>query len=467
MAITRVSTIPDDSDVAVVATAPLAPAGPIIAGTSITQINIGLGPKAFVMQQFGLGFQVGIRLRATAGVNQWMEGTVTSYDAPDLVINVDLLKGSGSYDEWSITVAGEPGQPGAAGPAGPEGIPGSVAGAVRYDISQTIDSSSRAQARTNIGAAPTVHTHAGTDITRQMSITADAGGLMLVGDVAAPGVNYVYGTNAAGARAWRPENVSGVTDGNKGGIVVSGTGAVWTVTVQMSITSDASGLKLAGDVANPGANKVYGTDVTGVRVWKPDPAGAGSGVTDGDKVEITVSGSGAIWTINNNAVVSAKIANNAVVNAKLADMAANTFKMGAVGGGDPIDGTAAQAKTALGITVADVSNAAALNVEDQALTGGARVTVKDLGNLNGQTITPDPGDRPVQKITNNGAGTIAPGSNVGQYTLTVINATGAGAITTSSWTKVDGAFDTTTTSKFVCSCIVTGDLSCMAILKVA
>jgi hypothetical protein len=105
-------------------------------------------------------------------------------------------------------------------------------------------------------------------------------------------------------------------------------------------------------------------------------------------------------------------------------------------------------------------------VEDQSITGGARITPKDLGNLSGVTITPDPGDRPIQKITNNGAGTIAPGSNFGQYTLTVINASGAGAITTSGWTKVDGAFDTTAASKFLCSCIVTADFSCLTILKV-
>ncbi len=111
---------------------------------------------------------------------------------------------------------------------------------------------------------------------------------------------------------------------------------------------------------------------------------------------------------------------------------------------------------------------AALNLEDQTLAGGARVTVKDLGNLSGQTITPDPGDRPHQKLTNNGAGTIAPGSNYGDYYLDVINASGAGAITTSGWTKVSGdSFDTTTTSKFRCGCSVTADMSTMQILKVA
>jgi hypothetical protein len=45
---------------------------------------------------------------------------------------------------------------------------------------------------------------------------------------------------------------------------------------QMSITSDSSGLKLSGDSATPGNNKVYGTDGSGVKGWKADPAGAGT-----------------------------------------------------------------------------------------------------------------------------------------------------------------------------------------------
>ena len=36
-------------------------------------------------------------------------------------------------------------------------------------------------------------------------------------------------------------------------------------------------LELANDVAAPGADQVYGTDGTGVRGWKADPAGGGSG----------------------------------------------------------------------------------------------------------------------------------------------------------------------------------------------
>jgi len=46
---------------------------------------------------------------------------------------------------------------------------------------------------------------------------------------------------------------------------------------QMSITSDASGLKLSGDAASPGSNKVYGTDGSGVKGWKADPTAGGAG----------------------------------------------------------------------------------------------------------------------------------------------------------------------------------------------
>lgn len=105
--------------------------------------------------------------------------------------------------------------------------------------------------------------------------------------------------------------------------------------------------------------------------------------------------------------------------------------------------------------------------EDQTIVGGARVTVKNLGNLNGASITPDPGDRPVQKITNNGAGSILPGSDEGSYLLQVINASGAGAITTTGWTLKGDSFDTTSTSKFLCSCMVTSDIKVMSVLKVA
>lgn len=128
-----------------------------------------------------------------------------------------------------------------------------------------------------------------------------------------------------------------------------------------------------------------------------------------------------------------------------------------------LDGIEALADVTDATNVA-AAGAAMLGTADQTITGGARVTTNDLGNLSGNTITPDPGDRPIQKITNNGAGTIAPGTNQGSYLLVVKNTTGAGAITTSGWSKVAGdTFGTATTAEYLCHCTVVGDFSCMVI----
>jgi hypothetical protein len=82
--------------------------------------------------------------------------------------------------------------------------------------------------------------------------------------------------------------------------------------------------------------------------------GGGGAVADGSYTDIVVTGTGTVWNIIAGAVGTNEIAAAAVTNPKLANMAANTVK-GSVTGGAPADLSAAQVKTVLAITEADVA----------------------------------------------------------------------------------------------------------------
>lgn len=104
------------------------------------------------------------------------------------------------------------------------------------------------------------------------------------------------------------------------------------------------------------------------------------------------------------------------------------------------------------LTTDNITPPILLNTADQVVTGGALITTLDLGTKSSGTLTPDPGARPVQRVIDGGAFTLAPGSSYGSYRLDVTNNANAGAVTTSGWTKVVGAFDTTNGHKFMCFC---------------
>lgn len=115
------------------------------------------------------------------------------------------------------------------------------------------------------------------------------------------------------------------------------------------------------------------------------------------------------------------------------------------------------------LTFSDNSKLAVLAATDQTITGGAQVTALALGTISSGTTTLNYGARPVQSYTNNGAHTLAPDSDTGYILLLITNGASAGAVTTSGWTKVIGAFTTTNAAKFLCSCTTVSGTSVLSI----
>jgi hypothetical protein len=116
----------------------------------------------------------------------------------------------------------------------------------------------------------------------QMSVTSDSSGLKLSGDSASPGNTKLYGTNGSGTKGWYDQPLhDAVTVADTDTIDLSLTGQQVSAAArtQMSITSDASGLKLSGDSASPGNSQLYGTNGSGVKGWYAQPAGSGAWTT--------------------------------------------------------------------------------------------------------------------------------------------------------------------------------------------
>lgn len=139
--------------------------------------------------------------------------------------------------------------------------------------------------------------------------------------------------------------------------------------------ADMSAAHAASAIAFTPHGSISATDVQAAIQEVRDEA---SGYTDEqaqDAIGGILSDSGDIdFTYNDGTPsITGDVKSDAVTNAKLANMAEATFKMRAAGAGtgDPIDGTAAEAKTALGITSADVSGLGLVLISTNTLGGTA------------------------------------------------------------------------------------------------
>jgi hypothetical protein len=143
------------------------------------------------------------------------------------------------------------------------------------------------------------------------------------------------------------------------GLLASGSGANAFIDLT-DVPSSYSGQGLKAVRVNTGA--------TALEFYTP------ATLSDGDKGDITVSGSGATWTIDNNAVTTAKITDSNVTLAKIEDISTGHFLGRHAGGSGAVQQVSAnQARTILNVEDgADVTDA--VNVGSSIAGATAKTT---------------------------------------------------------------------------------------------
>jgi hypothetical protein len=133
-----------------------------------------------------------------------------------------------------------------------------------------------------------------------------------------------------------------VPDGDKGDITVASSGTVWTIdSGAITTTKIADGNVTFAKLPDAtGASKLLGRGDSGAGDFQEITLGTGlvingtqlafSGgiLNDGDKGDISVSGTGTVWTIDNSAITTAKIADSNVTLAKIQDSTATSILLG-------------------------------------------------------------------------------------------------------------------------------------------
>lgn len=106
------------------------------------------------------------------------------------------------------------------------------------------------------------------------------------------------------------------------------------VRTQMSLTSDASGVKLSGDSATPGNSKLYGTDGSGVKGWYDQPATTYTDEEAQDAVGTILTDSATIDFSYNDGTpsITADVKDGSITYAKMQDVSAASRLLGRGGG---------------------------------------------------------------------------------------------------------------------------------------
>lgn len=314
------------------------------------------------------------------------------------------------------------------------------------------------------------------------------------------GNGFVNGT--LGANVLVGSTILGGTISTPGPITVGSNISVNAITTFLGNTSVYDGANLVWGIVGANAvvnttnftvtaNVFYNGTIFRVPVGSTSgrPAGANGYIrynTDSAQIEYYANGtwtsfvggtvSSANVTIANNANVTSTNVQAAIyeVEGKKVNRAgdtvtgplvvSNTLTSGALSVAGNVAITLANTFTYNGANVAVDVNLLKANVADQTISGGAVVTPKNLGtSTTAQSFVIDVGACPLQYLTCNSTMTLVPGANTGGTVVDIINGSAASTITTSSFTKVTGQFDTTTGHSFRCSVVVSQAGSLLAI----
>jgi hypothetical protein len=242
-------------------------------------------------------------------------------------------------------------------------------------------------------------------------------------------------------------------------VKVSTDGSDWAVALQSSAATGEVTLPqpvhLGGQVADPGApadgtlwlNSTTGeVKVRSAGVSHVVGGGGGGGVSDGDKGDITVSGSGTAWTIDAGAVTLGK----------LADIATDSFLGRDTGGtGAPEVLTAALARGILNVADGATANAADAALRDRATHTGTQAagTITGLAAVatSGSAADLSAGVLPAARFDDT-----AHGSRAGGALHAAATGSAAGFMAAADKTKLDAISGTNTGDQTI---TLTGDVT--------